>query len=512
MTQDNKDRANELKQTLTELPKPNAEVTDDGAAAPPPVTVQLDDHETVFEFTSDFKIGRDETCDVVVDEAGVSRRHTAVVWADGAWQVRDLKSTNGTHLEGLRVESARLSGCNVLTLGAKGPVVHLTIKGFETSDDAAGDSVTHYLRRYVDGESSSPAAHRTRMIRLAVGMASGRQRRRHLALLVAVSVVFGLALVAVWQYRAAQLRRSLDAAHNIFYAMKELELRLARLETRDGLKPGDSSELEDGRSELKSLSSSYDRFLDEIGLYDEATSEKQRLVLQMARVFGECEATMPDTLLEEVERYIEIWKGGTRLDNAIQRALKGDFAPQVAEAFDRYHLPPQYFYLALQESDFRVDVCGPKTRYGIAKGPWQFIPSTAVAYGLEVGPLYLQRRHDPQDDRHDFPLSSEAAAHYLRDIYLREAQGSGLLSLAIYNYGGSNVRRVIRSLPPSPRERNFWRLLLEHRQKFPRETYDYVLRIFSAAVIGENPRLFGFSFDNPLASITEADGQTEANP
>jgi len=33
----------------------------------------------------------------------------------------------------------------------------------------------------------------------------------------------------------------------------------------------------------------------------------------------------------------------------------------------------------------------------------------------------------------------------------------------------------------------------------PKETYDYVLYIVSAAVIGENPRLFGFPFDNPLA-------------
>ena len=32
----------------------------------------------------------------------------------------------------------------------------------------------------------------------------------------------------------------------------------------------------------------------------------------------------------------------------------------------------------------------------------------------------------------------------------------------------------------------------------PRETKDYVLKIVAAAVIGENPRLFGFDFDNPL--------------
>ena len=39
-----------------------------------------------------------------------------------------------------------------------------------------------------------------------------------------------------------------------------------------------------------------------------------------------------------------------------------------------------------------------------------------------------------------------------------------------------------------------------HREQIPQETYDYVFRIVAAAVIGENPRAFGFNFDNPLAS------------
>jgi len=434
----------------------------------------------------------------VVDAAGVSRRHTEVYWSDGNWHVRDLESTNGTHLEGVRVESAQLSGRNSLRLGSTGRVVWLTVEG---GDEDSGHSVTHYIRHYVDGQSSAPAARHTQMIRLAMETVSGRQRRRHRGLLAAVVIVFVLALVALWQYRAAQLNRNLEAVNEIFYSMKELELRLARLEARDDNAPADTAELAQGRSQLRNLSSSYDRFLDEMGLYDETTSEKHRLVLKMARVFGECEATMPESLINEVDRYIGAWKGDTRLENALKRAEGTGFAAQVNSSFSRYNLPPQYFYLALQESDFRLDVCGPETRYGIAKGPWQFIPSTAIAYGLEVGPLYLQRRHDPQDERHNIASSSDAAAHYLRDIYLREAQGSGLLSLAIYNYGGGNVRRVIRSLPESPRERNFWRLLSEHRQHFPRETYDYVLRIFSAAVIGENPQLFGFDFENPLAGI-----------
>ena len=41
-------------------------------------------------------------------------------------------------------------------------------------------------------------------------------------------------------------------------------------------------------------------------------------------------------------------------------------------------------------------------------------------------------------------------------------------------------------------------MLTQHREAVSKETYDYVFSILSAAVIGENPTLFGFKFDNPL--------------
>ena len=71
--------------------------------------------------------------------------------------------------------------------------------------------------------------------------------------------------------------------------------------------------------------------------------------------------------------------------------------------------------------------------------------------------------------------------------------------MACYNWGDERVLPLVRSMPASPRERNFWRFLAKYRDKIPRETYDYIFYIVSAAVIGENPRLFGFDFDNPLA-------------
>ncbi len=131
-------------------------------------------------------------------------------------------------------------------------------------------------------------------------------------------------------------------------------------------------------------------------------------------------------------------------------------------------------------------------------------PQTAVKYGLHLGPLVDQPRPDPADDRHNYSKETKAAALYIQDLYGTDAQASGFLVMACYNWGESQVLPLIRSMPANPRERNFWKLLSKHRDKIPQETYDYVFYIASAAVIGENPRLFGFDFDNPLADTVRA--------
>lgn len=71
--------------------------------------------------------------------------------------------------------------------------------------------------------------------------------------------------------------------------------------------------------------------------------------------------------------------------------------------------------------------------------------------------------------------------------------------MASYNWRERRIVERLRKMPLNPRERNVWTLLARYPEDVPTETYDYVFSILSAAVIGENPRLFGFRFDNPLA-------------
>ncbi len=62
-------------------------------------------------------IGRHPSCDVVVTDETVSRRHALLNFRDGGWIVRDLSSTNGTRLNGQYVGRCQLRPGDELGLG-----------------------------------------------------------------------------------------------------------------------------------------------------------------------------------------------------------------------------------------------------------------------------------------------------------------------------------------------------------------------------------------------------------
>jgi membrane-bound lytic murein transglycosylase D len=297
-------------------------------------------------------------------------------------------------------------------------------------------------------------------------------------------------------YQKKKLETMRATAQSIFYMMKSQELQIARLEEVVLMRadPKQVAELQAKKDRFKGMEKEYNSFVKELGIYGKL-SEEDRIIMRMARLFGECEVAMPPGFADEVKRYIGLWKSTNRLQTALDRAQQKGYTPLILRILNDNNLPPQYFYLALQESNFNEQAVGPQTRYGYAKGMWQFITQTADRYGLRVGPLYDQGVYDPQDERFNFVTSTVAAMKYIRELSTTYGQASGLLVLASYNWGDGNVREIINRMPDNPRERNFWRLLAN--RNVPKETYDYVFSIFSAAVICENPRLFGFDCTCP---------------
>jgi hypothetical protein len=62
-------------------------------------------------------VGRHPSCDVVVADETVSRRHAQLTFRDGGWVLQDLQSKNGTRLNGQYVGRCRLRPGDQLGLG-----------------------------------------------------------------------------------------------------------------------------------------------------------------------------------------------------------------------------------------------------------------------------------------------------------------------------------------------------------------------------------------------------------
>ena len=465
-----------------------------------------------MRFTDSFTIGRSKECDITISNNAVSRKHTRIEFDGNRWLVMDLGSGNGTFVDGERVEEAILPETALIELGKGGPQLSLRIEVPEkpvlnnepvletvqisaeqsTRSDFATETqvIRHYLSDFED------AGEQTMMIRRAFNRAH-KTRSRKYKYLIGFAVLLLLVSGGVIMYQKNKLDKMRATAQNIFYMMKEQDVQIAKLEEVVLLNanPEQIAELQAKRNKSKGMEKEYDNFVKELGIYAKL-SDEDRIIMKIARVFGECELAMPKDFAGEVKRYIAIWRSTDRLKSSLRMAEEKGYTTLITEMLKENNLPQQYFFLAMQESNFDERAVGPPTRFGHAKGMWQFISLTANDYGLRIGPKFDKPVYDRLDERFDYLKATRAAVRYLKDLNSTDAQASGLLVMASYNWGDGNVRKMIGRMPANPRDRNFWKLLAQ--KNIPQETYDYVFLIFSAAVICENPKLFGFD----LAGVT----------
>jgi pSer/pThr/pTyr-binding forkhead associated (FHA) protein len=53
-------------------------------------------------------IGRDKTADIALKDQLISRQHAALIYCDKNYLLKDMDSTNGTHMKGARIQQAEL--------------------------------------------------------------------------------------------------------------------------------------------------------------------------------------------------------------------------------------------------------------------------------------------------------------------------------------------------------------------------------------------------------------------
>ena len=464
-------------------------------------------------FNESFVIGRGVNCQVQLDYDGISRRHLEVQRVGQKWWIKDLGSSNGTYFNGSRIDRTLVDNDATVTFYSGGPVIKLTLEpspdcAIEPGGPSCGNrtQIPSARNKAQPNVRQIPSAHDSNQLprHRRTQLKHDSKHRKHFLLGMSTMALILLPAIGYIFYIKNSSKDAFEASQQVFYQTKALELQLSLLR-RELAKHPDMPEpvaVSEGEKRLRVMQERYTKFREEIQLIGGHRSKEDLLIFRIARIFGEYDLNIPDDFLSEVKRYIHKWQQSNRLANSVERIHKSGYAKMIAREMQARGLPANFIYLAVQESNFKYDAIGPRTRFGIAKGMWQFIPTTATAYGLRPGPKKDQPVYDRLDERFNIEKATRAAAEYLSFLYTTEAQASGLLVMSAYNWGEGNIERVLSRFPDSPAERNFWRLL--ETQKIPDETYAYVLSIISAAVICEDPQHFGFTFKNPLNDIVRS--------
>ncbi|MBR2191690.1 MAG: transglycosylase SLT domain-containing protein [Bacteroidaceae bacterium] len=191
----------------------------------------------------------------------------------------------------------------------------------------------------------------------------------------------------------------------------------------------------------------------------ELSASDQVIVDRLSRI-----PTTIEMPLNNITRaFIDKYSNNMRSSVAVMLGSSNFYMPIFEEALERYGLPLELKYLPVIESALRPSAT---SRAGAA-GLWQFMVTTGKRFGLEVNTLV--------DERRDPIKSSEAAAHYLSDLY--NQFGDWGLAIAAYNCGENNVQKAL--LRAGGEDKDYWQVY----NYLPRETRGYVPAFIAANYI-----------------------------
>ncbi|NOX26183.1 MAG: LysM peptidoglycan-binding domain-containing protein [Deltaproteobacteria bacterium] len=193
----------------------------------------------------------------------------------------------------------------------------------------------------------------------------------------------------------------------------------------------------------------------------------------------------PVTINRQVRYYINFFQHKNSASFRRWLVRSGRYLPMIKSQLRASGLPEDLAYLPMIESGYSL------TAYSRARavGPWQFIRSTALNYGLTVNHY--------EDDRRDPLKSTQAACRYLADLYGQFK--SWPLAVAAYNAGEGKIARAVRMY----KTHDFWEIA--RHSYLTVETKRYVPKLTAAIIIATNPEKYGFrnlQYDRPLSYDT----------
>jgi len=214
--------------------------------------------------------------------------------------------------------------------------------------------------------------------------------------------------------------------------------------------------------------------------------------LHISNMMSRREEKLNDDAVRLLKTYVDYYVSKTEAMSGVYERAQ-PLVPVIARSFAAQKVPVVIgIYLPVIESGYRTCYV---SDHG-ATGLFQMLPGTAERYGL------------PRREMCDLEKMSPVAAHYIADrmAELGEDANSVTLVLLSYNRGDEWVRDTLRQLRGTEGyERSFWALFANEQTRekmFPDNDTAYVPSFFAAAIIGENPEVFGLH-TRPLSSLAK---------
>lgn len=469
--------------------------------------------EQQIEITAgELKIGRGETMDVRAAGSGLSRHHASIFLENGCIWILDNNSTNGSFVNSVPVAPSGTSLIN-------GDKIRL-------GNDADFTVKIIYEKKLANQPTAIAASPQNSNLTKYVALA---------VVLIAVTIIgLALAIVAARSTSRAAAdepplvaqtdddNSEIDDESLIEKTNKNSSSNKQPRGQTDSNSSNSNAAIKSEKTELSTLSTTNaprQTVLPSKTYLEMSDAEKREFIqaesIVVARMIGNRSgAAAPPAAVERIKSFVEGYarrlktakRFGTcgfsdNLETVVERASQN--AQFIVPAFNSEGLAPQLgLYLAMIESEHCVCLQSPTGPLGM----FQFTRATGAGFGLTV-----KQNGSPEnpDERCEPEKAAPAAARYMK--FLAGRYGTGALSvplaIASYNSGqgglSSNLQTALAE--ESNQERSFWTLVANEGKlsaQFQKENIKYVPKFFAAAIVGENPTIFGVK-KPPISSNTK---------
>ncbi|MDB5051162.1 MAG: Lytic transglycosylase catalytic [Fibrobacteres bacterium] len=489
-----------------------------------------------LEVVSSVTLGRSHANDLAFtgDEAGiVSGRHALVALKSQTLWLRDLDSTNGTFVGKVRVSERELLGGEIIMLGPDGPAMRVEVadvaesaagadtllaKSRQTTSMSAAEVGLLAAKKKGNGNkslilemarrlrsSNSPQEVMQGMMRdperLArllqggvnpervagwlggIGSTSARSRKRILWI-AGVSGTAALIALSVLGWQNFSYRAKIRKQGDLLGQIHVLEQGL------DGFAGGGDEKSADRARLVHQLLSAEKQLFqirEKLKLPDRVPTYRDPLggdVHQLLEELGKKGFIVPESFIKSVQEQIDYFtKPGNRATLSRCFVRKPRFERLIHQELERMKLPPDFLYIAMQES--LLDSAAQSGND--ARGLWQMVPETAREFDLKVPEDW--KTQNPQKDERTRPrASTRAAAKYLHMLY--SEFGDAALAMAAYNAGAGKMRKTLRRIEDPVNDRDFW--YIYRMGMMSPETREYVPKIIAMILIDRNRAKYGF--------------------